>query len=428
MTPAQLSQKTRLNTWKEVGAFFGKSERTVKRWESERGLPIHRLPGEARSVIYAEVAELETWLQGAGEDVVEARPVAMKPMPRLWLYGLVALALVVTAALLLPRLLHRDAPVPPEARALYLRGMADWQARTPDSLTRAVDEFNAAIRIAPGYAQAYAGLANTYNLMREYTAMPAGQAFPLAKAAAEHAIRLDDRIASAHAALAFADFFGFWDYQAAQREYSRALELDPDDANAEHWYATFLLSAGDIKGAMTHIDHALALNPDSISAQADRGMIQAFISVPQAKATLTALEADHPDFTSPHLYLGRIAYIEGNDTAFVQELQTTAKLTGDASGAAVASAAEHGLKSGGREDMLRAMLAVRLDQFRHGAAGAYSVAALYAQLRDAPDALAYVKLAVDRREFDVIDLKTDPRFDPVRSAPGFGDQVARLHP
>ena len=417
-------RKTRLSTWKEVGAFFGKSERTVKRWEAERGLPVHRLPGEARSVIYAEVSELETWLQGAGDAVAEEKPASLR---RVWLYAaLAAVVIVIAAAVLLPRLINPVRPVPEAARTLYLKGMADWQARTPVTLNRAVDEFSGAIRVAPDYAQAYAGLANTYNLMREYTAMPASQAFPLARAAAEHAIRLDDRIASAHAALAFADFFGFWDSDAARREYQRALELDPDNADAQHWYATFLLSAGDFKGAMTHIDQAMALNPDSVSIQADRGMVQAFFSLPDAEKTLSALEMAHPDFASPHLYLSRIHYLRGDDGGFVRELQSLARLTGDASGQAVAEAAEKGLKNGGRAAMLRAMLDVRLDQFRHGAAGAYSVAALYAQMGDAGDALDYVKLAVDRREFDVIDLRTDPRFNSIRGTQGYRDQLARL--
>ncbi len=421
------ARKTRLTTWKEVGAFFGKSERTVKRWETERGLPVHRLPGEARSVIYAEVSELEIWLQGAGDDPAETMPRLARPV---WPYAALATAVIIAIAaiVMLPRLLDDARPVPPEARALYLKGMADWQARTPESLNRAVDEFNGAIRVAPDYAQAYAGLANTYNLMREYTAMPASQAFPLARAAAEHAIRLDDHIASAHAALAFADFFGFWDSDAARREYQRALELDPDDANAQHWYATFLLSAGDFKGAMTHIEQARALNPDSVSIQADRGMIQAFFSLSDAEKTLLAIEAAHPDFTSPHLYLSRIHYQQGDDAGFVRELEATGRLTGDAAGTAVAEAAARGLKTGGRAGMLRAMLTVRLDQFRHGAAGAYGVAALYAQTGDTTDALAYVKLAIDRREFDVIDLGTDPRFAALRATPGYGEQLARLHP
>ncbi len=424
MKPHSPATKTRLTTWKEVGAFFGKSERTVKRWESERGLPVRRMPGEARSVIYAEVSELESWLHSASADIAAKPEAAFNPI---WLFVTAALAVVVAAAFVVPGLMHRDATVPPQARALYLQGMADWQARTPESLARAVDEFNAAIRVAPEYAQAYAGLANSYNLMREYTSMPASQAFPLARAAAQHAIRLDDRVASAHAALAFADFFGDWDYQGAQREYRRALELDPDDANAEHWYATFLLSAGDFSGAMTHIDHALALNPDSLSTQADRAMILAFSDPAAAETALRTLEAAHPGFTSPHFYLSRLYHLRGDDAAALRELHETARLTGDLDGAAVATAGEQGLRQGGREGMLRAMLEVRLDQYRHGTSGAYAVAALYAELKDEASALAYVKLAIDRREFDVIDLRTDPRFDAIRPSQGYRDQLARLH-
>ena len=118
-------------------------------------------------------------------------------------------------------------PAPLEAQRLYLAGMDDWARRTPASLNRAVGEFNAAIARDGDYAEAYAGLAGCYDLLREYTLMPSSQAFPLAKAAAERALVLDDRLAGAHASLGFADFYGYWDTASARREFARAIALDP---------------------------------------------------------------------------------------------------------------------------------------------------------------------------------------------------------
>ena len=427
----------RLNSWKEVSAFFGKSESTVKRWEAERGLPIHRLPGDARSGVYADVGELETWLKNemAAADSpvnnVPATRTSAQPKRRIWLWGGLAAVFTVIAALTAVAawpLLRLVKPVPPEARALYLDGVKNWQARTPASLNRAVDDFNQAIRLDPDYAQAYAGLANCYNLLPEYTAMPTGQGYTLARTAARRAIQLDDRIASAHAALAFADFFGFWDSAGARREYERALALDPDDANVEHWYATFLMTSGDTAQAMTHIDRALALNPDSISIQADRGMIQFYRDPAAAIATLTALEKIHPEFRSPHSELSFIYLMEGDNPAFIREATEAARLGGDANTAVEVQAAAKGLAGGGRQGMLRAMLDLELDHFEHGTAGAYSLATLYGLQGDQANAVNYLKLAIDRHESNAIYALNANEFAAFRNNPALHDQLARLHP
>ena len=127
-----------------------------------------------------------------------------------------------------------------EAEEFYLKGRYYWEKRTPDSLNKAVDSFTQAIVHDPSYAPAYVGLADCYNLLREYTVMPASEAYPRALAAAKKAVELDDRSSEAHASFAFASFFGMWDAATADREFRRALELNPSNAIAHHWYATYL--------------------------------------------------------------------------------------------------------------------------------------------------------------------------------------------
>ncbi len=434
--------RRRLNSWKEVGAFFGKNESTVKRWEARRGLPIHRLPGDARSGIYAEVDELEAWLKGQGGAVDEvapqddARPPVIRPATARrswpWLAAGVAAVVLAVAFVLLRPLIVPPPQVPQAARDLYAKGMRDWQARTPDSLNRAVVEFNQAIHLAPDYAEPYAGLALSYDLLREYTAMPSSEAFPLARANARRAIALDDRVASAHTALAFADFFGFWDYQGARREYERALVLDPSDANTEHWYATTLLSHRECAAASAHINRAFALDPQSVSIQADRGQILYACDKPADKAgdkaILTGLEAAYPDFPSPHVYLANIDYLAGDDAGFLREAGFLARRNDDAGEQAALAAAAAGLARGGHAGMLQALLRARLDQFRRGQTSAYNVAALMAQTGHGDDAVTYLRLAFDRRELQVIDTVADDRFAAIRHMPAYLDQVARLHP
>ena len=127
---------------------------------------------------------------------------------------------------------------------LYLGGIYAYEQRSPESLQRALDDFSAAIAKDPGYAPAYAALAITYNLVREYSVMPDAEAYPKARVAAEHAIALDPGLSDAHAALGFIDFFWSWDTASAEREFRTALALEPSSILAHHWYGSMLTHEG----------------------------------------------------------------------------------------------------------------------------------------------------------------------------------------
>ena len=453
MTGAK-AKKTRLESWKEVAAFFGRTERTVMRWENERGLPIHRLPGDLRSRISADIEELEAWLRSAdglepaaAGDVQPAAPSEVRPAEAarkttghlfgratVRTFGLVVILIAATtmAALGLVWISHRfrpaPPPAPPAAQALYTQGMADWARRTPVSLTGAVDEFNNALHIAPDYAKAYMGLANCYNLLSEYTSMPPSQAFPLATEAAEHAVRLDDRLGGAHAALAFSLFYGSWDSARAGREYDRALQLDPGNATTQHWYATYLYTETDFAQALMHINRALELDPTSISIQADRALIlYRSGQTAQAKAILEGLEKAQPSFRSPHTYLADMSFFEGRDEDFLRESEIAAQLANDLYGQAAVRAAREGRTQGGHTGMVRALLKARQDQYNHGIGSAFNLAALAAQLNDNALAMTYLKLAFDRHDPDVIYTRLDPRLAPLRGLKAYQDLVAQIH-
>jgi tetratricopeptide (TPR) repeat protein len=246
-------QGRRLKTWKEIAAFFGRDERTMKRWEAMRGLPVRRVPKGVRSAVYAYEGELRAWLEADG--AADSSEAATK-RSAVWFKGVViaALALFVAAAGLLAlkspwrTTVESDGTrhVPSaEAEKFYQAGLYGWHSRTPAGLNHAVDDFTQAIVHDPQYAKAYAGLANCYNLLREYTAMPPDYAFPRAKAAAERAIALDPSLPDAHTALAFVDFYWSHETAAARREFERAVILAPRNATAHHWYATFLMNLRD---------------------------------------------------------------------------------------------------------------------------------------------------------------------------------------
>jgi tetratricopeptide (TPR) repeat protein len=301
------------------------------------------------------------------------------------------------------------------AQRLYVAGMGDWEQRTPASLNRAVGEFRAAIGLYPRYAQAYAGLADCYDLLREYTLMPATQSYALAKAAAEHALALDERVAGAHAALAFADYFGYWDAAGARTHFQRALALEPDNETTRHWYATFLLSMGDFAGAMKQIDAAHALNPASLSIRADRDVILESFKQAAGVADLERLEREHPKFLSPHVYLAEHDERTGDDREFLREESMAAQLTSNASRQAVLVAARRGLATGGHRGMLRAMLEEQTKLFEAGTGDALDLARL-----------AALSLAVDRGEADFSEKSGGGPFAFLAGDPAYQRLVARL--
>ncbi len=230
----------RLTSWKEIAAFLGRGERTVKRWEQSRGLPVRRYPGAANASVFAYVDEIEAWLRGHGEEQARVPEViagsASLPEPQVtWRFkrwpaaGLGVLAVIATAvalAFVALTVAHvqpakstriRDRLPSAAVNELYVSGLHEWQTRTPASLARSIADFHQAIARAPDFAKAYAGLAAAYNLQREFSALPPEQLYPKAEEAAIQAIALDPSLASAHAALAFDLFYWSRNPSAAQK-------------------------------------------------------------------------------------------------------------------------------------------------------------------------------------------------------------------
>jgi tetratricopeptide (TPR) repeat protein len=410
---SQMGGKTRLETWKEIAAYLGKDERTVRRWEAERGLPVRRLPGQSRSRIYAETEALDRWLAGpeaaaeppAAPEAAPAAETARPARPRAdWrvLAAVGAATLTVAGAVaalfwLLPGVGQRPPPI--EAQRLYVKGMDDFRQRTAGSLNRALREFTGAIQKDPDYAEAYVGLADTYNLLREFTLMPAKEAYPLADAAAKKALSLNPRLAEGHAALAFVEAYWRNDAKAAQREYERAIALDPNSAQARHWFATFLLSQRQYRESLQQFDQALALDPTSKAIRADRAFaLNGVGRKSEALEVLRTMERTEPNFLSPHNYLAGLAFGAGRDQEFLAESTHAADMMGDRHRLALLAEARKGFAEGGRRGMLEHMAAEQKRQVELGVQPAYTLALTYAYLGDAAQADTYLRLSVDRRE------------------------------
>ncbi|HEY0281135.1 MAG TPA: hypothetical protein VGC27_00755 [Rhizomicrobium sp.] len=429
---AEIGQKPtsrRFDTWKEIASYFGRDERTVRRWETGRGLPIHRVPGGAGGTVYAFEAELAAWLRGNPENIEPKEPVPTKTTPpasRFMLLWPILAILSVTVAFGIWFTSDHGAETPlatshdPQAAASYRLGLYEWQTRTPVGLANAVKDFKRAIARDPNFAQAYAGLANSYNLLREYTTMPPGTAYPLAKVAAEKAIALDPKIGEAHAALAFDDFYWSRDVRGARREFLSALALEPSSAAIHHWYATFLMTNRAFAQALVEIEKAEALESSSSAILADKGLILFYDGKgDEAVALLRRLEQAQPDFLSPHQYLSSIYRAQGDDKHFLAEIGEAARAQHSETGKAVADAGMAGIAAGGRAKMFSAMLDVEKRLYAQGKISAYELAVACADAGDEPNAIAYLRVSLSRRETENVALAVDPAFEDLRAKPEF---------
>ena len=435
-----------LDSWKEIAGHFGRDVRTAKRWESQRGMPVHRLPGRGGQV-YAYAAELDGWLRD-GSKANGAQPDGPKNTtgPRLrWpvilaVAGLVAVAAIFGAVRLTavtpsaaglsgPQAAHSGHRPDPEAQRLYLKGLYEWNTRTPEGLRQAVEDFTASIKRNSEYALPYVGLANCYNLLREYAGMPPQVAYPMAKAAAERAIALDDSLSDAHSALGFIDFFWSWDDVSAEREFLRAIALDPNSAIAHHWYASMLMHMGRSREALAEVRKAEALQPESAAIRADEALILLNAGqVSEATSLLRAMERTDPNFQSPHRYLIEAALLSRDWPAYLEEKRHLAELEGNSAAIADALEAKSALSAGGPKAMFATLARGARKRFEAGQLSALEAAQNYALNGDRDAMLSMLAVAVARRDPNLVQIGVDPVFAPYQQDRAFARTVARVDP
>ena len=318
-------------------------------------------------------------------------------------------------------------PANQDAKDDYLKGRYYWNKRTPDDLRQAIDYFTQAIVHDPGYSDAYVGLADSYNLLREYTVMPGSEAYPRALAAARKAVELDGQSSQAHASFAFASFWGYRDAATADREFQRAVELDPKNATAHHWYATYLSTVGRFPNALTEIDRAQALDPSSKSILADKGSILAHIGRrDEAVQLLLQVENAEPSFVSPHRYL-KVIYLDTADYPnYLAELKKEAVLTNDRSAQIVAAAAQKAFDAGGAHAMFENMFHEQKKFYDLGQLSPYTLAETCALLHDKADTLKYLKATHDQNDERVTQIEGNRLFDFLHDEPAFRQLRAEL--
>jgi DNA-binding winged helix-turn-helix (wHTH) protein/tetratricopeptide (TPR) repeat protein len=308
----------------------------------------------------------------------------------------------------------------PEAEDLYLKGRYSWSKRSPEGLRKAVDYFTQAIVKDPNYAAPYIGLADCYNLLREYTLMPPEEAYPRALAAAQRAVALDDSSVEAHASLAFVTYYWLWNADAAEREFKRAIQLNPGYATAHHWYAVFLMSLGRFPEALAQINKAQELDSNSAAILADKGVILWNSGKPnEALQLLKQVEETEPGFLSPHTYLSRFYLQMGDNAGYLAESRMVAVALNDQHALEVVKAGEKGLARGGTRGMLENILQVQQQLYQQDLISAYSLATTESLLGHDTEAFRYLQAAIQKRESEVLFIQMEPLMKKVRANPAY---------
>ncbi len=313
-----------------------------------------------------------------------------------------------------------------EAYQDYLRGRYFWNKRSADGFRRAVQYFNRAIERDPSYALAYAGLADTYALMSDYSIVPPREAMPKARAAALRAIELDETLSEAHTSLAFVRMAFDWKWEEAESDFRRAIELNPNYATAHQWYASYLVQVGRSGEALAEIRRAQELDPLSAIISANAGLYLYYArdydaATEQLRKTL---EVDD-NFGVAHLYLG-YAYLQqaGRANDAVAELQKAVKLMGE--DPETLSALGHAYAVAGRRADAEAVLAQLRGLGERGYVSPYFVAVVYAGLGDRDRAFNALEESFRDRHPGMILLKSDPRFDPLRKDARLSGLIRRI--
>ena len=323
-------------------------------------------------------------------------------------------------------------PVNPEAYDAYLQGLQGWNQRSRDGFLQAIADFNRATELDANYAPAFAGLARVYSLAPIFAAIAPSEAAPKALNAANRALALDETLADAHSALGFVKGHYQYDWTAAEHEFERAIQLEPNNTYGHFFYSnSFLSPFGRHEEAIAEMRKAMELDPVSPAIQSFAGIT--FIWARHYSDALAQFQkANHlnPNFALNHVRLARLYVLLSKYEEAIAEETKARLLAGGTPQLVLAkmnTLRQEFVTKGARgywEEQLR--LSLEEQSLPEAYARPFGLADVYCHLGDKDNAFANLEIAYTQRDMQMTELAIDPEFDPLRSDPRFSDLERRV--
>ena len=312
-----------------------------------------------------------------------------------------------------------------EAYQLYLQGRYFWNKRNEGSLETAIRYFENALQKDRHYALAWAGLADSYNLLGEYTSRSRIELNPMAKAAAQQALLLDNQLAEAHVSLASILMLGEWDWATAGKEFRIGLELNPGYATGHHWYAEWLLFHCRYEEALQEMALASELDPISIAILKDLGMTYYYTRQYDKALEISekTLELD-PGFSSAYRLRSMTYLAIGMFDEAIAENERWRKAGDNNVKSKIALATIYA--TAGKKDESLKLTEEILNNYKLSGNDYRSISQIYAALDNKDEAFKWLELSYARREESLCNIRVDPKWDPIKDDPRFAAIVQKI--
>jgi len=312
-----------------------------------------------------------------------------------------------------------------EAYSLYLTGNYYLNKRTRDALRKGIDYFNQSLEKDPNYALAYAGISQGYGLLAGNYYISPEEGYPKEREAARFALKLDDNLAEAHASLADVLNLYDWNWEEAKLEYRKAISLNPNYAEAHHWYAMALANQGLFDEAISEIKHAQQLDPLSLRIGQNVGYIY-YLTRQYDKAIDEVRKTIEIDSTFPYgnAELGDYYFMKGQYDIAYNAYLTEVRVTGDSTNIFLLACVN--AVTGRKKEAMVLHAKLKNISTRMFVPTSYFVF-IEIYLGNKNEAFVLLQKAIEEKDPYMIGLKSEPKFDPIRSDPRFANLLKEVH-
>ncbi len=316
----------RLDGWKVIGAHFGRDRTTAIRWANERDMPVRRMPGGKTATVFAYARELDAWAAGLNEIPAATNAIVSPP---------------------------RQLPTDPKIATLFLQARSAWAQRSGAGMVEAIAAYKAVVAADPGFAPAYAGLADTYILMSEYGAASYATSYPKARDAAERALAIDPDLASAHRALGSYYFFWARDTVAAGRAFETALNIAPNDVLTHIWFGNALAENSEYAASQKAHDVARLMDVGPLPLELNQAWLM-WLSGGSNEGIdrLQSMVVRYPDNALARDFLSHAVLGQGDLTGYLDHFEARDRLRGVPIATSRANQLKAAMQTGGASAMI----------------------------------------------------------------------------